>query len=474
MLFARLLDEHPEQLEIEGLPMSGCSSSRALLSCVVVAVLPLVAVDAAAQTSVQIPLQIDFINPGAKSLAIGGAFVGIADDATAGFANPAGLRELNRPEVSVEVRGRAFDSLFLERGRLSGIVSNEGTDVIQGAVFAESRDSHVGISYLAAVYASSRRRWAIAGFRHELARVDQTFFSQGVFQQDPAELTSRRDSPQEGIRQIAITSYSAAGAVELTPHVAIGGTLGVYTFDLDSQFRRFDVDGFLGPPILTTELGRSSQIGSDVAVAPSAGIRACLKRCEARDTMSVRGGLVYRHGPTFAFDTQDGPNVRSGRFRVPHVLVGGAALEVPQQGRRLLFTVDVGWIGYSRLLDDFVTDQAVAAGVESNVFIDDGVEVHAGFQYTAEGLRWLPRFRAGIWSDPDHSVNYRATEVADSADSRLRDERLSVALSAGERTWHYAGGMGLTLAPRVEWNVGVDIASRASTVSTSLIVKLTQ
>src|SRR6186997_2247616 len=78
----------------------------------------------AAQSSLQVPIQFDFINPGAKSLAVGGAFVGIADDATAGFANPAGLRELNRSEWSVELRGRRLDSPFLERGRLSGPIEN--------------------------------------------------------------------------------------------------------------------------------------------------------------------------------------------------------------------------------------------------------------------------------------------------------------------------------------------------------------
>ena len=54
-----------------------------------------------AQTSLQVPLQFDFVNPGAKSLALGGAFTGLADDATATFANPAGLTLLLGPELSL-------------------------------------------------------------------------------------------------------------------------------------------------------------------------------------------------------------------------------------------------------------------------------------------------------------------------------------------------------------------------------------
>src|SRR5262245_33791118 len=75
---------------------------------------------ASAQNSLQIPLQFEFINPGAKSLALGGAFAGLADDATATFANPAGLTYLLGGELSMEVRGARSISPFLERGRLSG------------------------------------------------------------------------------------------------------------------------------------------------------------------------------------------------------------------------------------------------------------------------------------------------------------------------------------------------------------------
>lgn len=435
------------------------------------------AVDGHAQTSVQIPLQFDFLNPGAKSLAVGGSFVGLADDATAGFANPAGLRELSRPEISIEVRGRRLESEFLQAGRLSGEVQREGTDTIAGPVFGKSPDPNVGLSYFAAVYASPRHRWAIAGFRHEVARVDQVFQSQGVFQQDPRELTSRREPPQEGTRTLAITSYSGAAAIELNSRMAVGATINLYTFELVSQFRRFDIDGFFGPPILTTEIARATQGGDGTSVAPSVGFRGCLKRCDDRGTTSLRGGVVYRHGPTFDIETQATTSSRQGQFRVPHVLAMGAALEMPDEsGRRMMLMLDVVRIGYSRTLEDFVLDQARSSGVENNVSIEDGTEIHVGFQYSPspERWRWLPRYRVGVWSDPDHSVNYSVPAPGTSAEIRLRDERLSVALSSGGRTLHYAGGLGLSFSPKIEWNIGADFSSRANTVSTSLIVKLRQ
>lgn len=71
---------------------------------------------ASAQGGLEIPLQFDFVNPGAKSLALGGAFAGVADDATASFANPAGLTLLLTPEVSGELRFSPAKDL-VPRGR---------------------------------------------------------------------------------------------------------------------------------------------------------------------------------------------------------------------------------------------------------------------------------------------------------------------------------------------------------------------
>src|SRR4030095_4476567 len=57
-------------------------------------------------------LQFNFGNPGARSLGMGGAFLGLADDASAAEANPAGLTILRKPEVSLEVRNSLEQQLF--------------------------------------------------------------------------------------------------------------------------------------------------------------------------------------------------------------------------------------------------------------------------------------------------------------------------------------------------------------------------
>ena len=93
-----------------------------------------------------------FTNPGARSIGLGGAFAAIADDATAAFANPAGLVQILRPEISIELRGTAsrFDREI-------------PYDLANGVS---------GLGFFSFVYPS--RSWALALYSHQLASVGFT------------------------------------------------------------------------------------------------------------------------------------------------------------------------------------------------------------------------------------------------------------------------------------------------------------
>jgi hypothetical protein len=50
---------------------------------------------------VEIPSSVNPVGSGARALGMGGAFIAVADDATAASWNPGGLIQLETPEVSV-------------------------------------------------------------------------------------------------------------------------------------------------------------------------------------------------------------------------------------------------------------------------------------------------------------------------------------------------------------------------------------
>src|SRR3954454_20329762 len=70
----------------------------------------------------------DFSLPGARSRAMAGAFVAIADDATSVYSNPAGLTGLFRPEVSLELRHWRLTSQAVDSGHAYGSPTNNGVD----------------------------------------------------------------------------------------------------------------------------------------------------------------------------------------------------------------------------------------------------------------------------------------------------------------------------------------------------------
>ena len=133
-----------------------------------------------------------FANPGARSLALGGAFAAIADDATAAFANPAGLVQILRPEISAEIRGTG------STGPLKGDYTIDG-----------------GVSGLGFIsFVVPTRKWAFALYSHQLGSLDFTF-----------------NGPIPETREFIVRSYSGAAAFQISEDLSLG--LGLSYFDGD-------------------------------------------------------------------------------------------------------------------------------------------------------------------------------------------------------------------------------------------------
>lgn len=425
-------------------------------------VLVLAAADASAQTSLQIPLQFDFINPGAKSLSLGGAYVGLADDATATFANPAGLTQLGASELSVELRASRIATPYLAGGRLSGTPFNLGIDTVQGPIFADSIGKDVGAGFVSGIYVHPSHQWAVAGYRHELVRIDQSFFSQGVFQRAPDSTSDEHEKAQLAIREVAITSYGASGSYKLSRIVAVGGSLTLYDFHMDSTFTRYvSLGGFTGAADLQHIFGEATQKGDDIAFAPTVGVLA--------GDGPWRVGLNYRRGASFTYTSVDGDLPPANpTFRVPHTLALGGSYRL----RPLLtLTGEITRVTYKRLREDFVADQANKTGRAASFTINSGTEIHAGLQYALPTWKGRPRLRGGIWLDPDHTIKFTPLAGGGASQDRIFDERLSVALSNGKSHLHGTTGVGLTLTPHAELNAGIDVASDQFRFSTSFIIR---
>jgi long-chain fatty acid transport protein len=101
----------------------------------------------------------NFTNPGARPSAMGGAFMGLADDASAAVANPAGLGHLTRPQVYFEFKNLSAPTAQLTsfNSIVTGSGQYTGTKVNMPAFFSASFPTG---------------RWVLAATYHQFMRYE--------------------------------------------------------------------------------------------------------------------------------------------------------------------------------------------------------------------------------------------------------------------------------------------------------------
>jgi hypothetical protein len=421
----------------------------------------------------------NLINPGARAISVGGAFISQADDSTAAQANPAGLMTLRRPELFVELRSSRYDStstavdttldtLFFQGDLSAGAVSNPES------AFKPTFISYVipfervalGFSRLESLDARTRtlNSFEIDG-QEAIVEVDPVSGDRTIIGYQPVdfELTAEADLDAR------VVQWNVAFAAELHRRFFIGVT-GVFgTADMngrvDNLFR--DRTAAPGDPFASTTLDYATRIDdSDTDIAFNAGLL-----WRPADWVSI--GAVYRQGLRFVLDERIGSmGVRAAQAqelfgaRFDNILHTPDSYGVgisfrPAEPWTLL--VDAVRIEYSDLLDGYQGGlNRISFPAEDEEFtVDDGTEVHAGVERIFLAGTTPVALRFGAWSDPDHRIR---AEESDGAS-------LLAVYPAGERVTHYTAGFGLTLKEKIQLDFAADVSSVRSSFVFSTIYR---
>lgn len=169
----------------------------------------------------QIPQQIVIssspnpVGSGARAVGMGGAFIAVADDATAASWNPAGLTQLRKPEISFAL------SYFRRREDYSSSTHPEAAGV--------QKTLTKDLNYLSFAYPFKlfHRNMIVSLNYQHLFEFDRNikldFFSQSS---SPfARFEQNLDFRQRG----ALRAFSPAYAIQITPDLALGITLNFWT-----------------------------------------------------------------------------------------------------------------------------------------------------------------------------------------------------------------------------------------------------
>lgn len=405
-------------------------------------------------------LEFNFGSPGARSLGIGGAFVGIADDATAVFVNPAGLTQLLKTEVAMEGRFVSYTNAFPTAGRGSGEKTGFPIDDTNGLVEDESIARLGGLTFVSVVI--PRDRWSFALYRHELANFRASSKTKGVFFErftDNGAPQTGRFFPAENDLRLRVVSYGGSVAYRLRDNLSLGFTVAQQqaTFDSSTVKYAFDDDNLYRPATYDTPVFVQEQHGRENDVVLHGGVLW-------RISDDLTFGASYQQGNDFhvrvqsrpALDDQGDPE---GEFHVPAVYRAGIGYTFRHYTK---ISLEIDRIRYSELTRQFVT----LDGEPPLYRVNDGTEIHLGVQRMLVHDRIIALFghpiiaSAGVWRDPDHRIRY---------DDPAHPQ--SILFRGGKDEYHFSVGASLAVGEAYEAGIAYDYSQRQRTASASVTVR---
>jgi len=432
--------------------------ASAVLLLVLACSLPLRAQSSAEANS---GLQFNFGSPGARSLGMGGAFVGIADDATAVFVNPAGLTQILKTEVAMEGRVFSYTNSFPMAGRGIGVPGNKPPDNV--AALIEGRDDArlAGLTFGSVVVPYDR--WSFALYRHELANFQASSRTEGVFidrNTDPGGIQPGRFYPADSELRLRIVSYGGSIAYRFRDNLSAGVTIAQQRATLDSQTVQyaFTGDDIYAKAAYDTPVFVQEQHGRENNLVLHGGIL-----WRVRDDLTF--GASYEQENDFRvrvrshLPAQEGGTEARGEFHVPAVYRAGAGYTFRHYTK---ISVEIDRILYSGLTRRFV----VFDGEAPLYRVDDGTEIHVGVQRMLVhdrivrliGQPLIVSF--GGWRDPDHRIRYEDPSHPQ-----------SVRFRRGADAYHVSAGASVAVGEAYEAGIAYDYSPRARTASAFLVVR---
>lgn len=382
--------------------------------------------------------QFDFSLPGARANALGGAFIGLSDDATSSFSNPAGLAFLRDPAVTVEYRYRELEPLI---GTLSGTVNFQ---------FEQDEQRTANISFLSLNYRFGEWYLALYGYDFVDATQERDFVARSLV---------------DGVQEISVIDVQlglkgevfGAGVARRYGPFKFGLTLNYAGLEAHTRYTKEQivitpdvVENFFASRIDSTDYKLSWTIGA---------------LYEFNEAWSF--GAVFRKDPRFNLtehveEFTAGQPPRIADFTVPFVVPDVAGFGVRVRPRHT-FNILVDWqhVFYSQIIDSgFTIIENPEFDSKSNYTIGDTDEFHLGVEWLLPLDRHVWAFRAGYYNNPNHQVRYIG-------DDPVKQSLFSRTIQDDED--HLTLGIGLVRGNRLQIDLSMNVWQQGREFTTSFI-----
>ncbi len=339
------------------------------------------------------------VGSGARSLGMGGAFIAVADDATAASWNPGGLIQLEHPELSIVGAGfyRSEDNSFGGHTEADGSQSvTEGNlNYLSGVYPFTLKGLNMVVALTYQHLYDFNRSWKF----HYSADSESLFIDRSV------------DYRQEGSLSAVGISY----ALQATPTLSLGMTVNIWDEGIGSNWKQntsYTAVGTLGTSSVSERYNKLDKYSFN-------GLN-CNIGLLWRVTEALTFGLVYK--APFAADIKH-KNSLDQRIEVNNSTqpplweasiqnTFDEELEMPASygigiAYRFSDQLTTSFDLYRTEWDDMIykdylgnRTSAISGVEENNSEIDNTIQVRAGIEYLIIKTTYLIPVRAGIFYDP--------------------------------------------------------------------------
>jgi len=356
--------------------------------------------------------QFNFFPPGARAMAMGGAFIGLADDATAAYSNPAGMVILTKPEISAVARFSSYSTLraadwdSFATGILTEFSDGSIADAGFGSIVIPAGNFSFGFSM------------------SNFINYQESFSLQA--RPVPGELWAYY--PAVGQMDFSGNYFSASAAARLSDEVSVGVTINYATLKITSSTvlhsinwsNYADMSGTIKNEAYVDDSGSGIGFTAGILITPNPKISI---------------GAVYSYNPKI--DYIQGMWVGGSRTTGTFLSDITLTLDIPDRfGAGIAFRpvdefviiADVLMVQYSQITANAI---ATYSDPSLDIFRGDDIsglyetanttEIHVGAEYAMLSGKTPIFFRAGFFTNPDHRPFYSGTDYGEQLRWNLKD-----------------------------------------------------
>jgi long-subunit fatty acid transport protein len=342
--------------------------------------------------------QFNFFPPGVRAMAMGGAFIGLADDASSAYYNPAGLIILNKAEINLAstiARNKtivAREPDVFSTGNLTSVESDWGGGPLYASFVIPLENACIGIYY---------SNIALSG--NEVI----------LYYARPVPGTSYIEPPVEDHFDFDNTTLSMAFSLKMSDLISIGATINYVMSSLESHIIYHNINpndyhDITQDPLfeLTSDSTQNGKFGFILGV-----LLTPIKNLSIGFVCNYTPNLDYTQSK-WVPDRMIGINMNDDihlSINVPNRFAIGVAFRPSDE---LVIAADAIYTKYSELTEKMISSFDGSNGIKRGDDISvlyaapNVAELHFGLEYALLTGETPLFIRAGMFINPSHRIRF--------------------------------------------------------------------